>query len=630
MSRRHAAIIFFYKYVLNMRINTFTIPFIFMAALSCQNPAQDPADGGEGIHGTDATVTVDFRFGDDLSDFGTRSSVSADESEIKDINIYAYRDGRLEGSVYSHGGGRSEMTLLSGNTYRFYAMANTGEVEAPLDEQDLLTYRFSLDDIMMVELDGFPMSGLTEVAIGKGNTTVEIILRRLVAKVRLKVDVTDLPGFTVRSVRLMNTPKDVAPFAENSAASETLSGDYATNSDIAAINSGKSAYFYMLENCQGVLLPGNNDPWKKVPENIPGGKAGLCTYMEVEAELDGSSGLQGPVTYRFYLGQDVTSDFSIFRNTDNIITLIATEEGINRVSWKISNGELTPICEPVVVACSDGILLYTESDGGLTRARVGTGDWYDVIHAGGRYVAVGASGSVALSSDGVIWTKKSAGTADLHSVTYGNGVYVAVGESGAVARSTNGSSWTVSSTGSSTWESVAYGNGMFVAVGSKDNYSGSVAWSNDGNAWSSKSGTLYRSVCNSVTFGDGRFVAVGASSTYTGTAGYSTDGQTWHTDTKVGAVQHEAIAYGNGMFIGIGMNESIISTDGVEWEMGFYPMMSVCRDICASGKTFVTAGNSSSVGSPRIFFSVNGSDWISPDLSGLENNVKINGVCFMK
>ena len=84
------------------------------------------------------------------------------------------------------------------------------------------------------------------------------------------------------------------------------------------------------------------------------------------------------------------------------------------------------------------------------------------------------------------------------------------------------------------------------------------------------------------------------------------------------------------MYIGIGMNESIISTEGVEWEMDVYPMMSVCRDICASGKTFVTAGNSASVGSPRIFFSVNGSDWISPDLSGLENNVKINGVCFMK
>ena len=160
---------------------------------------------------------------------------------------------------------------------------------------------------------GFPMAATVTKKITGAEQEIEIRLERLIAKVELKINSSSLPGFRVNSVRLMNSPKDIVPFTTGSGAASTMTGDTATASDIAGLNAGKSATFYMLENCQGILLPGNKDQWEKVPENIPAEKEKLCTYMEVTADLDGSSGVEGPVTYRFYLGQDETTDFNIFR-----------------------------------------------------------------------------------------------------------------------------------------------------------------------------------------------------------------------------------------------------------------------------------------------------------------------------
>lgn len=76
-------------------------------------------------------------------------------------------------------------------------------------------------------------------------------------------------------------------------------------------------------------------------------------------------------------------------------------------------------------------------------AVVGTNHWYGIAYGNGQYVAVGASGYVTTSTDGVNWTTpKQVGTANWKSIAYGNGKFVAFNYDGYTSVSTNGTTWT--------------------------------------------------------------------------------------------------------------------------------------------------------------------------------------------
>ena len=84
-------------------------------------------------------------------------------------------------------------------------------------------------------------------------------------------------------------------------------------------------------------------------------------------------------------------------------------------------------------------------------------------------MAVGNSGVLTTSTDGIIWTTRTSGfgTTAIFGVTYGNGLFVAVGDVGKLTASTDGITWTArtSGFGTTTIFGVTYGNGLYVAVG---------------------------------------------------------------------------------------------------------------------------------------------------------------------
>ncbi len=285
----------------------------------------------EACEGSGEGVYVRF----DFAAAATKSSLDVDDMEIGDINLFAYYNGSLDNEVYisdlSEGVG---ITLRSGSSYNVYALVNTGDCEAPVSEEDLPSLRCTLSSIGSYSETGLPMVGVTQLTPSSVDGSVEIELTRLVSKVGFKVDADEIGGLSVTSVRVMQSALDVLPFADASAATTVSDGDYASESDIAMINAGGTASFYVLENCQGVLLPDNTDPWAKVPDNISD-QAGLCTYIEVGAELDGSYGVSGSAIYRFFLGQDATTDFNVIRNTSSTVTLKTTVDGLGQISWKI-------------------------------------------------------------------------------------------------------------------------------------------------------------------------------------------------------------------------------------------------------------------------------------------------------
>jgi hypothetical protein len=150
-----------------------------------------------------------------------------------------------------------------------------------------------------------------------------------------------------------------------------------------------------------------------------------------------------------------------------------------------------------------------------------------VIYGNGQYVAVGDTGTILTSPDGLNWTSRTSGiTTRLWSVTYGNHLYVTVGDSGGgsgrILTSANGVSWTNRASGTSDCLfSVIYGNGQYVAV------VGIIACYDYPDCW-------YMSDAKSMRI--------------------SSDGTTWSTDTTIGlagGVQSGFgfITYSNGLYI---------------------------------------------------------------------------------
>ncbi len=100
-----------------------------------------------------------------------------------------------------------------------------------------------------------------------------------------------------------------------------------------------------------------------------------------------------------------------------------------------------PSASGMLVAVGDsGVILHSPDGIVWTEATSGTSaDLYSVRRLGGQFVTVGANGVILTSSDGVAWTVRPSGvSADLRSVGQGAGLIVAVGDGGAIVTSANG------------------------------------------------------------------------------------------------------------------------------------------------------------------------------------------------
>lgn len=309
---------------------------LFVAAVSgCVAQLEEPE-----LPDADRTLEVPVRFAV-MTGQEVKSSLDMDETYVGDINIYAFRNGKLDTEVYTSDIASVSLNLVDGCTYNLYALANAGKIPSGPDEKeflDSLTLRFkAVEDIS----EGVPMVWKKkDLAVSDRMMTVEVKLCRLISRVRLSLDKSLLEGFSVKSVRLCQSPVAVRPFrvwdsgsrAESPA--ETVDGDYASADDLESLNSGGTVEFFVLENCQGDLLPDNRDPWLKVPENV-GERASLCTYIEMSGVFDEDYVLEGEASYRFYLGLDNCSNFDIPANSTVDVRLCITDDALKRMSWQV-------------------------------------------------------------------------------------------------------------------------------------------------------------------------------------------------------------------------------------------------------------------------------------------------------
>jgi len=195
----------------------------------------------------------------------------------------------------------------------------------------------------------------------------------------------------------------------------------------------------------------------------------------------------------------------------------------------------TNAADNYAVAFNGAVFLSVGAGGNVNALSPGTSSWvpqysgtlntlYAIANGNALVVAAGASGTIITTSNsGTNWTTQSSPTgSSLYGLAYGlvRGVtptYVAVGATGTLLYSTDGVTWyrTASPLPTIDLKAVTYGGldangyGVFVAVGN----GGTVLTSEDGITWTQQTSTniLSASNLNSVTYtAYRRFMAVGA------------------------------------------------------------------------------------------------------------------------
>lgn len=272
----------------------------------------------------------------------SRSSSGSDESEVKTIQLFvADRSGDIVAESFQTGTDALSFKGRVGESYHLYAFANNpSRIEGLETEGDIQKWEYHTD-LSEHFPHGFPMAGELEWTVTERNSSVNVELTRLVAKLQLTLDCSEMNihgSFTLNSVRLRNCPSIIKPFlpAQKAATSADVGdGDSASADDIANLNAGESVVFYVLENMQGDLLPSNTDPWDKTPSSLSTGE-NVCTYLEASGTY-ASPGYNGKDSYRMYLGADNTKNFDLCRNSLYRLTLSPTEGNMRKDgNWKIT------------------------------------------------------------------------------------------------------------------------------------------------------------------------------------------------------------------------------------------------------------------------------------------------------
>lgn len=227
------------------------------------------------------------------------------------------------------------------------------------------------------------------------------------------------------------------------------------------------------------------------------------------------------------------------------------------------------IANGTIVMVGDNATILTSVDGGISWA-AGTpdagfsGTFFGITNRGGNtWIAVGESGEVQTSTDGLTWVRRHTTGNDLHAVANGPQL-VAVGDGVCLISVDGGTSWSgggaLPGGGGTNYDAVIYNDpaGLFVATGKTGNAATSLAYSATGAAWTAVNVGI-DDVYSLIDGRDRGIVVMG-----TGGSAFSTDGISYTTDGFGDG--YTALFTGN-EFIALQVAGSTaqVSYDGTNW-----------------------------------------------------------------
>lgn len=321
------------------------------------------------------------------NDTPTKSLYGGDESVVNNWALLQF-DGvteKLVAKYYQESDANiGNIKVVAGHPYYWFAVANLGDVRSQFSIGTTTTagmaswYATGID---MSTASGLPMSWASSgtVAFTKeqisGGATLDVDMTRMVAKYNVVLDKSGLSVFTFtgatghQGASIMG-PGSVKAFAESNAtdvAATVSSTDGFSSMDIARFYGGNQAVvLYAAENMYG-NIESIDTPAKKKASNVGTRKP---TYVQVYGQASGDGYENVPLTYRFYLGQNATSNFDVIRNTVSTVTLKLTDDAIRSAIavanndpddpyypddpdiWKI---ESQPVSDTRVLMFNDGV-----------------------------------------------------------------------------------------------------------------------------------------------------------------------------------------------------------------------------------------------------------------------------------
>ena len=252
----------------------------------------------------------------------------------------------------------------------------------------------------------------------------------------------------------------------------------------------------------------------------------------------------------------------------------------------------------VAVGDSGMIVLSTNTVNWQRQPTPTTSALYGLTYGAGRFVAVGDAGCVLQSTNGGDWLLANAGpTNNLRKIAFGNGHFVASTDLLTLLRSADGLNWEPSTNGLPTVGQligVYFGGGLFVGFG----YNGAIYTSSDGLNWSNRSVSAH-SAFTCGTYGNGVFITAGVDGFGEDQVAISTNGVTWTTFRH--STDYQAFCFGNGLLVGLG-GRVRWSVDGFAWTDGPGSINCYCSSIAFGLGQFVAVG-------------LNGAIWTSSDLA---------------
>lgn len=220
---------------------------------------------------------------------------------------------------------------------------------------------------------------------------------------------------------------------------------------------------------------------------------------------------------------------------------------------------------------------------------------------GRQFVAVGASGAIAISSDGLSWATQISGTTeDLRGVAASGDIVVAVGANGSILSSSNLTTWApvpVPLPAPTTpLNAVVAGPDRFVAAGNN----GRLLVNPLGSGWYLTDAMTLTNF-NGLAYGAGTYVAVGNK----GAIFTSPDGFTWTNRNSQTLSDVTSITYTGSQFWAVSSaSELLTSPDGANWAAAAIPLPATYHSLASDGQKLVAVGDGG-----KIATSTDGNTW---------------------
>ena len=257
---------------------------------------------------------------------------------------------------------------------------------------------------------------------------------------------------------------------------------------------------------------------------------------------------------------------------------------------------------------------YRSTDGVNWTGEPTSVEGYGIAASPGSFTLVGGSMSILTTPDGIGWTERNVGVLiNAAAATYGNGLFVTVGSGGKIFSSPDGSTWTSRTNTSlgTNFTSVAYGADGFIAaglghvgrrVGQRHNWTQTI----------SSGGPV-----SALAFGNGVYVGVTGSTIYS-----SPDGASWTARASASSGSLNGATFGNGKFVVVGDTTVMTSSNGINWSSASSGISTRLVSVAAGNGLFAAVGDDGTT----IRISTDGLSWSS--VSSALKSGSLTGIAF--